>query len=91
MTTRPLQPVSRQHGQVERIRQNWEDMLRVPGSLTTGKVRAYDLLRMMTSGDRMTGLGDAFANYGRIFKTLHLLQFIDSSRERDFHVRGPSR
>ncbi|WP_372494545.1 Tn3 family transposase [Actinoallomurus purpureus] len=63
MTTRPLQPVSRQHGQVERIRQNWEDMLRVPGSLTTGKVRAYDLLRMMTSGDRMTGLGDAFANY----------------------------
>jgi TnpA family transposase len=73
----PLQPVSRQRIQVERIRQNWEDMLRVAGSLQTGKVRAYDLLRMMTSGDRMTGLGDAFAHYGRIFKTLHLLQFID--------------
>jgi hypothetical protein len=50
----PLQPVSRQRVQVERIRQNWEDMLRVAGSLQTGKVRAYDLLRMMTSGDRMT-------------------------------------
>lgn len=78
----PLQPVSRQRVQVERIRQNWEDMLRVAGSLTTGKVRAYDLLRMMTSGDRMTGLGDAFAHYGRIFKTLHLLQFIDSEAYR---------
>ncbi|WP_435802527.1 Tn3 family transposase [Streptomyces avermitilis] len=57
----PLQAVSRQRVQVERIRQNWEDMLRVAGSLQTGKVRAYDLLRMMTSGDRMTGLGEAFA------------------------------
>ncbi|MEU0397191.1 Tn3 family transposase [Streptomyces sp. NPDC006208] len=78
----PLQPVSRQRVQVERIRQNWEDMLRVAGSLQTGKVRAYDLLRMMTSGDRMTGLGDAFAHYGRIFKTPHLLQFIDSEGYR---------
>ncbi|MBV9026946.1 MAG: Tn3 family transposase [Streptomycetaceae bacterium] len=78
----PLEPVSRQRVQVERIRQHWEDMLRVAGSLQTGKVRAYDLLRMMTSGDRMTGLGDAFAHYGRIFKTLHLLQFIDSEAYR---------
>ncbi|MFC6981869.1 Tn3 family transposase [Streptomyces cirratus] len=78
----PLQAVSRQRVQVERIRQNWEDMLRVAGSLQTGKVRAYDLLRMMTSGDRMTGLGDALAHYGRIFKTLHLLQFIDSEAYR---------
>ncbi len=37
---------------------------------------------MMTSGDRMTGLGEAFAHYGRIFKTLHLLQFIDSEAYR---------
>lgn len=57
-------------------------MLRVAGSLQTGKVRAYDLLRMMTSGNRMTGLGDAFAHYGRIFKTLHLLQSIDSEAHR---------
>jgi hypothetical protein len=40
-------------------------MLRVAGSLTTGQVRAYDLLRMMNNGGRMTGLGDAFAAYGR--------------------------
>ncbi|GGV57568.1 transposase [Streptomyces spectabilis] len=78
----PLQSVSRQRAQVERIAQNWEDMLRVVGSLQTGKVRAYDLLRMMTSGDRMTGLSDAFAHCGHIFKTLHLLQFIDSEAYR---------
>ncbi|WP_267881448.1 MULTISPECIES: Tn3 family transposase [unclassified Streptomyces] len=79
----PLEPVSRHRVQAERIRQHWEDMLRVAGSLQTGKVRAYDLLRMMmASGDRMTGLGDAFAHYGRIFKTLHLLQYLDSEAYR---------
>ncbi|MFF3062270.1 Tn3 family transposase [Streptomyces sp. NPDC057909] len=78
----PLEPLSRQRVQAARIRDHWEDMLRVAGSLTTGTVRAHDLLRMMTSGDRMTGLGDAFAAYGRIFKTLHLLQFIDSEAYR---------
>ncbi|MBB4914904.1 Tn3 family transposase [Streptosporangium saharense] len=78
----PLEPVSRQRIQAERISAHWEDMLRVAGSLQTSKVRAYDLLRMMTTGDRMTGLGEAFAHYGRIFKTLHLLQFIDSQAYR---------
>lgn len=58
------------------ILQYWPDMLRVAGSLTTGQVRAYDLIRMMTADGRTTGLGHAFAHYGRIFKTLHLLQLI---------------
>ena len=31
---------------------------------------------------RTTGLGKAFAHYGRIFKTLHLLQFIDDINYR---------
>jgi TnpA family transposase len=54
----------------------WDDMMRVAGSLVTSKVRAYDLIKMMTAGGRLTGLGNAFAHYGRIFKTLHLLQVI---------------
>jgi TnpA family transposase len=58
------------------IIQYWGDMLRVAGSLATGQVRAYDLIRMMTADGRTTGLGNAFAHYGRIFKTLHLLQLI---------------
>ena len=58
------------------IRQHWDDMVRVAGSLATGQVRAHDLIKMMTAGGRSTGLGSAFAHYGRIFKTLHLLQVI---------------
>jgi TnpA family transposase len=57
-------------------------MLRVAGSLTTGQVRAYDLIRMMQHEGRTTGLAKAFAHYGRIFKTLHLLQFIDDINYR---------
>ncbi|NBE93957.1 Tn3 family transposase [Nonomuraea sp. K271] len=56
--------------------QYWDDMVRVAGSLSTNKVRAYDLIKRMTADGRLTGLGEAFAAYGRIFKTLHLLQII---------------
>ncbi|MFD3734723.1 Tn3 family transposase [Streptomyces sp. NPDC058632] len=31
---------------------------------------------MLSRDGKPTGLGDAFAQYGRIFKTLHLLQFV---------------
>ena len=58
------------------IVQHWDDMVRVAGSLATNQVRAYDLIRMMMADGRLTGLGSAFAHYGRIFKTLHLLQVI---------------
>lgn len=51
-------------------------MVRVTGSLTTHQVHAYDLIRMMMADGRLTGLGTAFAHYGRIFKALHLLQVI---------------
>jgi TnpA family transposase len=54
----------------------WDDMVRVAGSLATNQVRAHDLIRMMMTDGRLTGLGNAFAHYGQIFKTLHLLQVI---------------
>jgi len=72
----PLDQMSRHTVRLDRIRAHWEDMLRVAGSLTTGAVRAYDLVRMLSREGRPTGLGEAFAHYGRIFKTLHLLQFL---------------
>ncbi len=49
-----------------------EDMLRVSGSLTTGTVRAYDLIRALGRDGQPTSLGQAFVDYGRIAKTLHL-------------------
>lgn len=52
-------------------------MLRVAGSLITNQVRAYDLLRMFGREGHPTPLGAAFAEYGRIDKTLHLLALVD--------------
>ncbi|WP_433539398.1 Tn3 family transposase [Streptosporangium sandarakinum] len=37
---------------------------------------AHDRLRQWAADGRPTGLGEAFVRYGRIFKTLHLLQFL---------------
>jgi TnpA family transposase len=73
---------------LEVIRREWDDMLRVAGSLTTGKVRAYDLIRMMSTDGRHTSLGEAFAHYGRIFKTLHILQLLhDESYRRAINTQ----
>lgn len=72
----PLEQMSRHTVRLDKVRAHWADMLRVAGSLTTGAVRGYDLVRMLSREGRPTGLGDAFAHYGRIFKTLHLLQFL---------------
>ena len=55
--------------------------MRVAGSLVTSQVRAYDLLRMFGRDGHSTGLGQAFAEYGRIAKTLHLLAFVDPADE----------
>ncbi|MFB9681776.1 Tn3 family transposase [Streptosporangium vulgare] len=72
----PLEHMSRHTVRLDKIRAHWGDMVRVAGSLTLGTVRAYDLIRMLSADGRTTGLGEAFAHYGRIFKTLHLLQYI---------------
>lgn len=47
------------------------------GSLVTNQVRAYDLLRTLGCEGRPTPLGAAFAEYGRIAKTEHLLRVVD--------------
>ena len=61
----------------ERIRAHWSEMLRVAGSLVTGTVRAYDLIRALGRDGNPTPLGQAFVEYGRIAKTLHLLAVAD--------------
>ena len=47
------------------------------GSLVTSQVRAYDLLRMFGREGRPTRLGQAFAGYGQIAKTEHLLRVVN--------------
>ncbi|MER6599727.1 Tn3 family transposase [Streptomyces parvus] len=73
----PLESLARNKVNLNKVVTHWPDMLRVTGSLVTGQVRAYDLLRMFGREGRPTPLGQAFAEYGRIGKTLHLLRVVD--------------
>lgn len=73
----PLEDVACNKVNLKRIATHWPDMLRVAGSLITNQVRAYDLLRMSGREGHPTPLGAAFAEYGRIDKTLHLLALVD--------------
>lgn len=61
----------------ELIRRNWPDLLRVAGSLSTGAMKASELMRITQGGGTPTTLGKALAEYGRIAKTLHMLAFVD--------------
>ena len=72
-----LEPIARNRVNLTKIENQWPDMLRVAGSLVTNQVRAYDLLRMFGRAGHPTPLGQAFAEYGRIDKTMHLLSLVD--------------
>jgi TnpA family transposase len=54
----------------------------VAGSIHTGAVSAHDVLRMLAHGGNPTQLGEALAHYGRIFKTLHVLSYVDQAPYR---------
>jgi TnpA family transposase len=77
-----LDGLARHRVNAELICEQWEDILRVAGSLSTGTVRASELLRVLQGGGRPSRLGRAIAELGRIAKTLHLLAWIDSEQLR---------
>ncbi|MFF1921347.1 Tn3 family transposase [Streptomyces sp. NPDC058221] len=72
-----FQEAARGRVDLARIERWWEDILRIIGSIHTGAVRAYDVIRMLSRDGRPTPLGDAIANYGRIAKSLHILRLAD--------------
>ncbi len=78
----PLDAVSGHTVNLKRVTDYWGDMLRVAGSLVLGEVRAYDVIRMLTRDGNPTGLGHAFVAYGRLFKTLHVLQVLHDESYR---------
>lgn len=51
-------------------------------SIYTGTVRAHDVMRMLQRDGHPTPLGDAIAHYGRIFKSLHMLTYLDDETYR---------
>jgi TnpA family transposase len=77
-----LEGVARQRINQHLIQQNWDDLVRVAGSLKLGTVSASDLMRTLQAGNRPSTLGRAIAEVGRIAKTLYLLAYLDDEQYR---------
>ena len=62
------------------ITQNWDDLLRVAGSLHQGTVSASELMRSLLRSKRPSTLARAIAALGRIPKTLYMLAYVDDEQ-----------
>ena len=78
----PLNGLARNRINTDLISRNWDDMLRVVGSLKLGTVSASTLIRALQGGGRPTTLARAIGEVGRIAKTLHLLSYADDELYR---------
>jgi len=77
-----LNAIARQRVALGRIEAHWDDFLRLAGSLKLGLVPATGIMRILQVGDRPTQLALALAEFGRIEKTLHTLNYIDDESRR---------
>lgn len=78
-----LRMIARWNVKPELIIPNWEEMMRIGGSLRLGKVRGSELIRGLQSGSKMSAVARAIAELGRIDKTIFLLNYIsDKSYQR---------
>ncbi len=78
----PLNGIARHRVNTDLIASSWDDLLRVAGSLSTGTVRASEILRVLQGGGRPTPTGRAIAELGRIAKSLYLLAYLDDEPYR---------
>jgi TnpA family transposase len=77
-----LNGLARQRINSARIERNWDDLLRVAGSLKMGTVSASELVRGLQGGGRPSTLGRAIGELGRVAKTLYLLNYVDDEAYR---------
>ena len=75
----------------ELIARNWDDLLRLAGSLKMSTVGAVELLRSLQGGGRVSTLGRALSELGRGPKTLHLLSYFDDEDHRRYIGRHLTR
>ena len=78
----PLNGLARNRINIDLVTRNWEDMLRLAGSLKLGRIHAGAIMRVLQVKDRPTTLARALAELGRIIKTLHMLGYVDSKEKR---------
>lgn len=77
-----LNGLARSRVNTDLISENWEDLLRVAGSLKSGTVSASQFIRTLQASDRPPTLAKALTELGHIAKTLYLLEYIDDSAYR---------
>ncbi|MGB7981593.1 MAG: Tn3 family transposase [Candidatus Nanopelagicales bacterium] len=78
----PVDTASRGRIDLAKVERHWADITRVAASVHAGEVSAHDVMLVLQRGGSPTQLGDALAHFGRIFKTLHVLAFIDAEPYR---------
>ncbi|MBV8884986.1 MAG: Tn3 family transposase [Chroococcidiopsidaceae cyanobacterium CP_BM_RX_35] len=72
-----LDGLARYRVNIELITANWDDLLRVAGSLKLGTVSASELMRTLQGGGSPSTLSRAIGELGRVAKTLYLLAYVD--------------
>ncbi|MGB5631837.1 MAG: Tn3 family transposase, partial [Waterburya sp.] len=77
-----LDNLARQTVKTELIEQNWDDMLRVAGSLKWGTVSATEIMRALHRGKKPSTIAKAIGELGKITKTLYLLNYVDDEAYR---------
>jgi hypothetical protein len=78
----PLNRIACHRVNTNLIRENWDDLLRLAGSLKLGLVQATSIMRTLRIDDRPTRLAQAVAELGRIDKTVHGLTYVDDESKR---------
>jgi TnpA family transposase len=77
-----LNNIARHRINTKLIEENWDDMLRLAGSLKLGMVQAGSIMKTLRIDDRPTKLAQAVAELGRIDKTIHALTYIADENKR---------
>ena len=77
-----LNSIARSRVNTKLIVRNWDDLLRVAGSLQQGKVSASELMRSILRSKRPSTLARALTALGRIPRTLYMLSYIDDENYR---------
>lgn len=77
-----LNKVARHKLNETRIADNWDDLLRVAGSLKLGMLTASAFMKTLQSSKGSSELAKAIAEVGRAAKTMYLLNYIDDASYR---------
>ena len=64
------------------IAQQWDELLRVAGSLILGTVSATELMQALQRGNRYTTLARGIGEVGKVAKALFLLNYMDDPQYR---------